>query len=99
MSQEIHVTSTCISDIQRNLTEKLIPALRGLRKDVDTTGVDFPGFGTLGILMIGQYGTVQEDVRNAVDDSIDTVEAWIKSLDIIRKNWVEAENNSTVVYR
>jgi hypothetical protein len=99
LSQEIHVTSSAIADIQRNLGETFIPALRELKGHVDSTSVPFPGFGSLGLLMIGKYGGTQNDVRGMVDDAIDTVEKWIEALETIKKNWVKAELNSTVVYK
>ncbi|WP_285707223.1 hypothetical protein [Microtetraspora sp. NBRC 16547] len=99
MSQDIHVTSTCITNVQRNLNEYLLPALKELKKDIGSTDVGFPGFGTLGAVMLGRYGDVQHNVRGRTEDAIETVEAWIEALETIKKNWIQAENNSTVVYR
>jgi hypothetical protein len=99
MSQDIHVTSTCIGKVQSNLNEKLIPALKDLKKDVGNTGVAFPGFGTQGLIFGGKYSDVQHNVRGAVQDAIETVEAWIEALETVKRNWIQAENNSTVVYR
>ncbi|MFJ2029249.1 hypothetical protein [Streptosporangium sp. NPDC087985] len=99
MTQDRYVTSTCITNIQRNLNDKLLPSLKQLKKDVDSTSVSFPGFGTIGVLLIGKYGSTQNDIRRMVDDAIATVEAWIESLETIKKNWREAEEKSIVVYR
>ncbi|MEV7011072.1 hypothetical protein [Streptosporangium sp. NPDC051022] len=99
MTQDRYVTSTCIANIQRNLGEKVLPSLRRLKQDVGSTDVDFPGFGTLGAVLIGKYGGVQDDVRGMVEDSIDTVEAWIAALETIKRNWRLAEENSAVVYK
>ncbi|MFI7445831.1 hypothetical protein [Nonomuraea indica] len=99
MAQEIHITSTAIAGIQRNLQDYLIPELRQLNEKVDSTDVPFPGFGTLGLLMAAFYGTVQDDVKRNVDDACETIELWITDLETIKKNWREAELNSTVVYR
>ncbi|MEU7895537.1 hypothetical protein AB0B45_22105 [Nonomuraea sp. NPDC049152] len=99
MAQDIHVTSTAIASIQRNLTEKVLPALRRLKQEIGSTDVGFPGFGTLGLVMIGQYSHTQDDVRRYIDEAIDTVLEWIKALETIKTNWLKAELNSTVVYR
>ncbi|MBG0815335.1 hypothetical protein [Planomonospora sp. ID82291] len=99
MSQDKYVTSTCISNIQRNLDDKVLPALRDLRKDIDSTGVGLPGFGLLGMVFGGKYDGVQEDVRKMTDEAVSTVEAWVAALETIKRNWRAAEENSTVVYR
>lgn len=99
MSQDIHVTSKAIADIQRNLREYVIPGLKQFRSNVDSTHVAFPGFGSLGSLLMGKYGGIQDDVRNYASDAIETVENWIEALETIKKNWRAAEDASTVVYQ
>ncbi|GGL56096.1 hypothetical protein [Planomonospora parontospora] len=99
MSQDKYVTSSCISNIQRNLDDKVLPALRDLREDIDSTDVGFPGFGVLGVVFGGKYSDVQEDVRKMTDDAVSTVEAWVIALETIKRNWRAAEESSAVVYR
>jgi hypothetical protein len=99
MAQDIHVTSKAIADIQRNLSEKVIPELEALKSIVDDTGVAAPGFGVLGLLLMGKYGDIQNDVRTYVDDAIETVDTWINALETIKQNWRDAEDASTVQYQ
>ncbi|WP_327589356.1 hypothetical protein OHA25_21920 [Nonomuraea sp. NBC_00507] len=99
MAQDIHITSKTIADIQRNLREYVIPGLERLKSSVDSTDVPFPGFGTLGFVLIGKYDGVRDDVKNYADDAIDTVVKWIDALETIKKNWRDAEDASTVVYQ
>jgi hypothetical protein len=99
LAQDIHVTSKAIADIQRNLREYVIPGLERLKSSVDSTHVPFPGFGTLGFLLIGRYDDVRDDVKGYVDDAIDTLDAWIKALETIKNNWRDAEDASKVVYQ
>lgn len=99
MSQDIHVTSKTIADIQRNLRERVLPGLERLKGSVDSTHVAFPGFGTLGLVLVGKYDGVRDDVKGYADDAIETVTKWIDALETIKTNWREAEDKSTVVYQ
>ncbi|MGP3960170.1 hypothetical protein ACTWPT_29600 [Nonomuraea sp. 3N208] len=99
MAQDIHVTSKAIADIQRNLNEYVIPGLERLKSSVDSTHVPFPGFGTLGFVLIGKYDLVRDDVKAYADDSIETVRNWIMALETIRTNWRAAEDASEVGYQ
>ncbi|PZG20693.1 hypothetical protein [Nonomuraea aridisoli] len=99
MAQDIHVTSKTIADIQRNLREYVIPGLERLKTSVDSTAVPFPGFGTLGVVLIGKYDGIRDDVRAHATEAIDTIEKWIDALETIKKNWRAAEDASTVVYQ
>ncbi|MFG1704808.1 hypothetical protein ACFLIM_16605 [Nonomuraea sp. M3C6] len=99
MAQDIHVTSQTIADIQRNLHEKVIPSLERLKTSVDSTDVPFPGFGSLGFVLIGKYDGVRDDVKGYTQDAIDAVSKWIDDLETVKKNWRAAEDASTVVYQ
>ncbi|NJP95965.1 unnamed protein product [[Actinomadura] parvosata subsp. kistnae] len=100
MAQEIYVTSAAISSIQHHLDETFIPALEALKKTIDDTDVPAPGFGMpLGLALSQAYGARQDDVRGAVDKAVKTVEAWVTALETIKKNWRDAEESSTVVYK
>ncbi|GAA0846664.1 hypothetical protein ACFQVD_40055 [Streptosporangium amethystogenes subsp. fukuiense] len=99
MAQDKYVTSSSIGNIQRNLGEKVIPGLRELKSDIDSTDVGFPGFGLIGALTGSKYSQTQDDIKNMVEDAITSVEAWIAALETIKKNWRAAEDASTVVYR
>jgi hypothetical protein len=99
MAQDIHVTSKAIADIQENLRDYVIPGLGRLKSSVDTTNVAFPGFGTVGLLLMGRYGDIQNDVRAYADDAVETIESWIEALETIRQNWRDAEDASTVEYQ
>ncbi|MEV1174308.1 hypothetical protein [Nonomuraea sp. NPDC049784] len=99
MSQDIYVTSTTIASIQSNLNEYVIPALERLKGSVDSTGVPWPGFGSLGFILVGKYDDVRHDVKGYADDAIETIHNWIDALETIKKNWRAAEDASTVVYQ
>ncbi|MEW9551353.1 hypothetical protein [Nonomuraea sp. NPDC050783] len=99
MAQDKYVTSKTIADIQRNLREYLLPGLERLKSSVDSTAVPFPGFGTLGVLLVGKYDSTRDDVKHYVDDAIETINNWIEALETIKKNWREAEEASKVVYQ
>ncbi|MGV9772952.1 hypothetical protein [Streptosporangium sp. NPDC003464] len=99
MAQDKYVTSSAIANIQRNLGERVIPGLHELKKDIDSTDVGFPGFGLLGMLMGSKYAQTQDDIKQMVDDAVTTVDAWISALETIKKNWRDAEDANTVVYR
>ncbi|MCK2212588.1 hypothetical protein MF672_002050 [Actinomadura sp. ATCC 31491] len=99
MAQDIHVTSKTIADIQRNLREYVIPGLERLKGTVDSTHVPFPGFGTLGLVLVGKYDSVRDDVKGHVDEAIETIGKWIEALETIKKNWRDAEDASKVVYQ
>ncbi|NRQ34639.1 hypothetical protein HII36_22780 [Nonomuraea sp. NN258] len=99
MSQDIHVTSKTIADIQTELRERVLPGLVRLKDSVNSTHVALPGFGILGLLLMGKYDSVRDDTKDYVDDAIETVRKWIVALDTIKANWREAESKSTVVYQ
>jgi hypothetical protein len=99
LAQDIHVTSKTIADIQRNLREDVLPGLERLRKSVDSTHVPFPGFGSLGFVLVGKYDSVRDDVRDHVDEAIETIGKWIEALETIKDTWRAAEDAGKVVYQ
>ncbi|MBB4918665.1 hypothetical protein ACFY19_39820 [Streptosporangium saharense] len=98
MSQNIHVTSACIANVQRNLTERVIPEFQQLKTKVDSTDVDFPGFGVLGLPFGSVYNARQEDIKKMVEDAIGALDAWIAALETIKQNWKNAEKANEVTY-
>ncbi|MER7207263.1 hypothetical protein [Streptosporangium sp. NPDC000239] len=98
MSQNIHVTSTCIANIQRNLNERVVPAFEDLKTKIDETNVDSPGFGLLGLAFGGAYESTQRDVKKSVEDATAAINAWVGALETIKQNWRDAEDASKVTY-
>ncbi|MFC4584694.1 hypothetical protein [Sphaerisporangium corydalis] len=99
MGQERYVTSAAIESIIKEIDEDVLPAVKEWRSLVDSTVVGFPGWGAIGEVLIGvRYRNVQDDVREKFSEAISVLETWTRDLDVARRNWRTAEEQSTAVY-
>lgn len=100
LMQEIHVMSSAIGDLRTKIAGELTPVLKKAHTDIDDTSVSFPAFGALGQLVFGTaYSDVQNYARQTLQNALDTLSGWDTALAQIEKNWLNAEDKSSAVYR
>lgn len=98
--QERYVTSEAIESVRKKIDTDLKQFFTDVKTYIDDTDISFPGWGALGALLIGfQYSHMQNDVRQKADDGHDTADAMATALGVVKTNWKNAEDASTVVYQ
>ncbi|MFI6293152.1 hypothetical protein ACIBEJ_16300 [Nonomuraea sp. NPDC050790] len=97
--QEVYVTSAAISHLRSRVDNELEVAVTFVRDLVDTTRVDGIGFGLFGTPILGG---VYEGLRTWADSTLgearDCVDRCSSGLELARRNWRTAEENSKVRY-
>ncbi|HUR07373.1 MAG TPA: hypothetical protein VM347_32850 [Nonomuraea sp.] len=98
--QEIYVTSTAIGHVRDRVDDELKAAISFVRSLVGTVGVEAPGFGVLGDMVLGgTYDGMCRWADSTLGQAEETVDGWVGALGTAERNWRAAEKHSAVRYR
>lgn len=98
--REIYVTSTAIGHLRDRVDDELKAALSFARSLVGTVGVESPGFGVLGEMVLGgTYDGMCHWADSTLGKAEETVDSWVGALSQAERNWRAAERHSAVRYR
>ncbi|MEV0350446.1 hypothetical protein AB0H88_32085 [Nonomuraea sp. NPDC050680] len=98
--QEIYVTSTAIGHLRDRVDDELKVALSFVRSLVGTVGVEAPGFGVLGEMVLGgTYDGMCRWADSTLGEAEKTIDSWSGALTQGERNWHTAEKASAVRYR
>lgn len=98
--QEIYVTSTAIGHLRDRVDDELKVAMSFVRSLVGTVGVDAPGFGVLGEMVLGgTYDGMCRWADSTLGEAEKTIDSWSGALTQAERNWHAAEKASVVRYR
>jgi hypothetical protein len=98
MSQDKHITSHGIRQIQTGLVEDVIPTLDELLARIDETPLHAIHPGHFSSPSHGSYDQVQNDCKALVQKARTVVVLWDTALTEARGRWIKAEEASTVKY-